>query len=142
MSTTYVVTNEGLQSDSDARYFIATAEGTIRLSTDTFSDLTTVNFASIHEPTFPGYSPKPVTNGQFGDGTATVGRTTIGSVTFTCTQDTSRETISYVWLQTFDNQRGVSVCGAIAALPGGPQVITSEGDSILDQLTLTNQRPS
>lgn len=99
----------------------------------------TLNYAALTQPSFPGYSSKVLAGGTLvGDNVSTLASWTSNPVTFTCTAASAPQTMwgTYVLATAYT---GADLL-VVANLPGGPQVISQNGDSITTQLTLTDQR--
>ena len=140
MSVTFTVTNTGLKRKLDLiSGFVGSGFFFGGLYTNTFSDLTTVNYAALTEPTFPGYSHQVQTSyGTSGGSSSTLASLSIASVTFTCTSTFSpAQTITGGYIA--DTFPGTEVI-AVVNLPGGPAVVSQPGDSIVLQCTITDQR--
>ena len=103
----------------------------------------TLSNSQLVKPSYDGYI------GQIPTGVSIYGGPTISTptlqtsyVTFSLTATIPPTTIAGVWWTLVDGFQGAAVYQplAIALLPGGPQVMSQVGDTILSQLTLTDQR--
>lgn len=96
---------------------------------------------SYTQPTFPGYAQIQIPAGTVsGDTLSPVPTLSFASVTFSCTATVAPQTIQGVAYIASNPFTGAYHVLAIADLPGGPQVVSQPGDSIISQLTLTDQR--
>lgn len=139
MSVSITFTNEGLFKKIQILDTAITGTGSVGLSTDTFGDLTTVTSAAIHRPTFPGYADQvPVVQGT-GVATDTLAAVTLVPSTFTCSATVSPQTCNYSFLAVSTASSGVVRIMGISPL-ASPAVVSQIGDSVIAQLTVTDQR--
>lgn len=103
----------------------------------TVSDSTSL--ANLTDASFPGYTLAliPQTATVMGAYTSTPSLSW-SSVTFTCTGSTVPHTIWGGYVRTTNLTPNEVL--VVANLPNGPQVVSQNGDSIVLQLTLTDQR--
>lgn len=106
-------------------------------SPSSFDD--TVHISALTQPTAPGYALQHFTSSVVGGTSNTIATLTGSQVTFAVTANYAGETIQGVYFAMANPLAGTEIL-AIALLPNGPQVVSQAGDSILAQLTLTDQR--
>jgi len=99
----------------------------------------TLNFAALTQATFPGYAEAPAVSGLLSGGaTSTVASLSLQPCTFTASASiSSAQTIQGAYTRMVVSGGDLF---AFALLPGGPQVVSQAGDSIVTQLTITDQR--
>lgn len=99
---------------------------------DTAASLTEADFGGYAQQTWPGSS---VISAK----TATTATLSVAPVTFSCTGGPAN-TIYGAYLITDPRISGGYELVVACNLPGGPQVVSQPGDSIVVQLTLTDTR--
>lgn len=142
MAITFTLPNIGLRQKLGALADYLNAASAFALFTAPTSISDTLNVAAITQATFPGYAAQtnPVSV-VTGSNTNTMPSVSCAPVTFTCTATFSpAQTVQGVYcLLNVGGALGTELL-ALALMPGGPQVISQPGDSIVAQLTLTDQR--
>jgi len=140
LGTTYTMPNIGLRQKLN---WLAAAINTSNLVCELFTAPTTLAdtqvAASFTRPTFPGYATKGLFGATVvGSSTSTIATLTSGFITFTQTATAPPQTIVGSLFQLSNG----AVFDLLTAglLPNGPQVMSQVGDSVVTQLTLTDQR--
>lgn len=96
--------------------------------------------AELGEASFPGYGAQAINSGTVtGSLSDTIASLSSSPITFTCSGGGSPQTIEGVFCYANSYDGGNDLL-ALALLPNGPQVVSQLGDSIVAQLTLTDQR--
>lgn len=142
MSITFTLPNIGLyekMASIASGIGSGAAFGLLFISPASVTD--TLDYAALTQPTFPGYGlVQPSGATPIGSNTSTVASCSIAPVTFTCTSLASTpQTIVGAAFALNRPVAGLDLL-ALGLLPNGPQVVSQPGDSIVVQLTITDQR--
>lgn len=141
MSTTIVLPNVGLWVKMGVLANQMAADlANVKLFRNNHTVTDTTTTGSLTEANFPGYAQQNLPRGSvISAQTDTTATLSFGSITFSCSGG-APQTIYGAQATTPPHIFGGNQTFVAWNLPDGPQVVSQPGDSIICQLTLTDQR--